>query len=194
VKLLKYIGQPDVAERIHNAWLRTIEDGVLTADLAAGGEAVGTMAFAEAVVARLGQLPRQLVPVAYDGFETVSIPPVSRRPSVEKVLHGVDVFLDNASATPDEIGKQLESLSGSDLKLTFISNRGVKVYPDGLPETFCTDHWRCRFERRDHQTALPPSALLKLLGRVGEAGLDWVKLENLYWFDGEPGYSLGQGQ
>jgi hypothetical protein len=26
-----------------------------------------------------------------------------------------------------------------------ITNRGVKVYPDGLPETFRTDHWRCRF-------------------------------------------------
>ena len=26
-----------------------------------------------------------------------------------------------------------------------ITNRGTKVWPDGAPETFCTDHWRCRF-------------------------------------------------
>jgi isocitrate dehydrogenase len=27
-----------------------------------------------------------------------------------------------------------------------------------------------------------------------QAGVDVIKTENLYTFDGEPGYSLGQGQ
>ena len=57
-----HIGQTDVAERAHNAWLRTMEDGVHTYDIYKEGvskERVGTREFAEAVVARMGvQLPR----------------------------------------------------------------------------------------------------------------------------------------
>lgn len=39
-----------------------------------------------------------------------------------------------------------------------------------------------------------PAALIALLGRLHEAGVDVIKTENLYTFDGKPGYSLGQGQ
>src|SRR5918998_3606189 len=65
VMLLVHVGQPDVAERVHNAWLRTIEDGVHTYDIYAEGvskEKVGTKQFAQAVVARLGQEPEKLKP------------------------------------------------------------------------------------------------------------------------------------
>ena len=36
--------------------------------------------------------------------------------------------------------------------------------------------------------------MLALLGRVAGAGIDWIKTEHLYNFDGKAGYSLGQGQ
>jgi isocitrate dehydrogenase len=77
--------------------------------------------------------------------------------------------------------------------LSMITNRGVKVWPGGLPETFCTDHWRCRFmaapgSRFDHAT------IAALLSRLASAGVDFIKTETLCTFDGEPGYSLGQGQ
>jgi isocitrate dehydrogenase len=39
VKMLAHIGQGPIAERIHNAWLRTIEDGVHTATFTAKGKA-----------------------------------------------------------------------------------------------------------------------------------------------------------
>src|SRR5947209_9440100 len=58
VLMLVHIGQSDVAERVHNAWLRTLEDGVHTYDVFTEGvskQKVGTKAFAEAVVARLGK-------------------------------------------------------------------------------------------------------------------------------------------
>src|ERR687889_710761 len=63
VMMLVHINQPEVAERVHNAWLRTIEDGVHTYDIFTDGvsrEKVGTKEFAEAVVARLGQSPQTL--------------------------------------------------------------------------------------------------------------------------------------
>src|SRR6185312_8239208 len=68
VLMLVHIGQPDVAELVHNAWLRTIEDGVHTYDIFKEGtskQKVGTKEFAEAVVARLGQRPEHLKPASY---------------------------------------------------------------------------------------------------------------------------------
>src|SRR5450631_3598876 len=68
VLMLVHIGQPDVAELVHNAWLRTLEDGVHTYDIFQEGvskQKVGTKEFAEAVIARLGQKPNTLKPVTY---------------------------------------------------------------------------------------------------------------------------------
>src|SRR5947207_6235145 len=52
VLMLVHIDQPDVAERVHNAWLRTIEDGVHTYDIydpSVSKEKVGTREFGQAV-------------------------------------------------------------------------------------------------------------------------------------------------
>jgi isocitrate dehydrogenase len=74
-----------------------------------------------------------------------------------------------------------------------ISNRGQKVYPDGLPETFCVDHWRCRFMSPD-KTPITHQQVLSLLGRFAAAGYDFVKTEHLYLFDGVEGFTRGQGE
>src|SRR5438270_1160540 len=69
VMMLVHIGQVDVAERVHNAWLRTIEDGVHTYDIYDEGvskQKVGTREFAEAVAARVGQTPQMLKAVSYN--------------------------------------------------------------------------------------------------------------------------------
>ena len=74
-----------------------------------------------------------------------------------------------------------------------ITNRGVKVWPSGFPETFCTDHWRCRF-LPGNESELSKSDLLKLLEVINSHNLDFIKIENLYSFDGKHEFSLGQGQ
>src|SRR6202049_2833930 len=68
VLMLVHINQPEAAERVHNAWLRTIEDGIHTYDIYTEGvsvEKVGTKEFACAVIARVGQKPNRLKPVSY---------------------------------------------------------------------------------------------------------------------------------
>ena len=92
------------------------------------------------------------------------------------------------------LGTALQPVDGDGLRLTMISNRGVKVWPEGMPETFCTDHWRCRFESAAPGEAVTRSQVLSLLMRIGNAGFDFVKTEHLYTFDGVTGFSLGQGQ
>ena len=115
------------------------------------------------------------------------------RPRAEKRLHGIDIFLDLVSE-PDPLGARLTAASTEALRLTMITNRGVKVWPAGHPETLCTDHWRCRFEPVGEDAEVTPMQLLELQRSLVEAGLPPIKTENLYSFDGERGYSLGQGQ
>src|SRR5512146_1962751 len=77
VMMLVHIGQTDIAEKVHNAWLRTIEDGIHTYDIFTEGvsaEKAGTKEFACAVVARLGQKPNRLKPVTYAKTEPAPAP------------------------------------------------------------------------------------------------------------------------
>src|SRR6266480_5073830 len=68
VMMLVHINQLDVATLVHNAWLRTIEDGIHTYDIYVEGiskQKVGTKEFADAVITRLGQEPKVLKAVSY---------------------------------------------------------------------------------------------------------------------------------
>jgi len=202
VMMLVHIGQPEAATRVHNAWLRTIEDGVHTADVYTPGTSqarVGTREFADAVIARLGQSPRHFAPVQYSAAEMPDAAPApSYAPSPTHVAHkelvGVDVFLNwrEGTRSPDALGAALKLMDGDGVRLAMITNRGTKVWPDGLPETFCTDHWRCRFLAQSDNLA--PAQVIALLARLDAAGFAFIKTEHLYTFDGQPGYSLGQGQ
>ena len=194
-QMLVHIGLPEYAEKIKNAWLSTLEDGIHTVDIYREGlsqQEVGTAAFTDAVIERLGRKPRQLDPVEYRGggihFELKE--PVARK----KELTGVDVFIHWADGDrdPEIIGAALEKISAGGLKLKMITNRGVKVYPGGFPETFKTDHWRCRFVAESG--AVTFDDVLSLLQKVHQAGFEVIKTEQLYTFDGERGYSMGQGE
>lgn len=79
------------------------------------------------------------------------------------------------------------------LKLSVISNRGQKVWPDGAPETFCIDHWRLRV-MGEGNAEVSQNAIAALIVRMADAGFDIVQTARLYTFDGAPGFSLAQGQ
>lgn len=199
--MLVHLGDGASAEKIMNAMLRTLEDGIHTGDIYREGESikrVGTAEFADAVVARLGQLPQKLSPVVYGA----NVKPIKvHRPEVkraEKTLDGSDIFLDwvekdGKSRNPNVLGQLLESIASDKLYLKMISNRGQKIYPNGNPETYCTDHWRCRFLKKD-DSDLHYSDVIKMLVSITGAGLEVIKTENLYTIDGLRAYSLGQGE
>jgi isocitrate dehydrogenase len=195
-QMLVHIGEPRAAERVKNAWLCALEDGIHTADIYREGlsrELVGTARFTEAVIERLGETPKHLKPVQYQrGGIQVQLRPVKPQ---EKKLVGVDVFLNwsESGRNPQVLGQKLIDQGNQTLlALQMITNRGVKAYPAGLPETFCTDHWRCRFLTVDPNVTY--RSVLDLLQRMYQGGFDVIKTENLYSFDGKRGYSLGQGE
>lgn len=196
-QMLIHLGRHEVAETVKNAWLRTIEDGIHTADVhrpRLSRQLVGTRAFTSAVIERLGERPRHLLPVSYKAA-TVSVPP-SRPTSATKALVGVDVFLDWSDGTraPERLAALVRGACPPAWELRMITNRGVKVFPDGMGETFCTDHWRCRMIPREAHGAPAPRDVVQLVGALVDRGIDVIKTENLYTFDGRPGYSLGQGE
>jgi isocitrate dehydrogenase len=197
IAMLVHIGQADVATKLHNAWLKTIEDGIHTGDIYSdrvSTKRVGTEEFTAAVIERIGQNPAKLTPVNYvGGASLVMNPEVSETKPAKKERVGVDVFV-HWRGDPNDLGEQISALNGDGLKLTMISNRGIKVWPDGIPETRCTDHWRCRFEAMTPGKTVTVMQILSLILRVGNARFDPVKTEHLFLFDGKPGFSLGQGQ
>ena len=195
VLMLNHIGQTEVAKKINNAWLYTLEAGIHTSDIFKpdiSRKKVSTNEFADAVIANLGKEPKQLSGEGFTGETSFNLKPYVKKPKKQKVLKGVDVFVDWRGTNPDEIGKIMESINGK-LSLVMITNRGVKVYPDGFEETFCTDHWRCRFQDENDKT-VSNSDIIDLLARANERQIDVIKTENLYELDGVRGYSLGQGQ
>lgn len=195
IMMLNHIGQSEVAEKVQNAWLRTIEDGIHTYDVYKEGvskEKVGTSAFANAVIARLGLKPTQFKPVSYSAKQTLNLPKYVRKAAAHKELMGVDLFVHWAGTDPDALAVMMQGVALDEVKLNMITNRGIKVWPEGFEETFCTDHWRCRFKPEKGQ--LSKAQIIQLLKRAEEQGIDVVKTENLYHFDGKAAYSLGQGQ
>ena len=199
IMMLAHLNQIEKAEMIMNATLKTIEDGIHTGDMRNKhftNKLVGTKEFTQAIIDRLGESPKDLKKANYGtSSRQIKIDYVPE-PKPTKELVGVDVFIDwdSDNRNPDILGKRLEELAPSGLKLKMITNRGVKVYPGGFSQTFCTDHWRCRFISSNDKPVVEYSSVLTLLNLVNEAGLECIKTENLYLFDGKKGYSLGQGE
>lgn len=194
VMMLDHLDQSDVAETIEKAWLRALEDGIRTGDIEGYSEVVDTQTFAEGVIDRLGQSPDRLMAHhrTGDGLDREAMR-LRGAPRPAETLAGADVFVDwhEAGRDPEVLGKQMVALSGEGFDLKAVSNRGTKVWPDGLKETFRTDQWCCRFLAKGD---VSQADVLGLVGRVMEAGFPVIKFERLCLFDGERGWALGQGE
>ena len=197
ILMLNHIGQSNIAEKVQNAWLKTIEDGIHTKDIYTKGiskQLVGTKEFATAVISNLGNTPTLLKTVAYSNNSSLKLPNYNRKTPAAKELQGVDVFVHWQGTNANELAEKIKKTEcNNHLKLNMITNRGIKVWPDGFKETFCTDHWRCRFMKADG-IEITKAHIISLLQESMNENIDTIKTENLYSFDGKAAYSLGQGQ
>jgi isocitrate dehydrogenase len=195
VMMLVHIGQWEAAERVHNAWLRTVEEGIHTYDIFEEGiskQKVGTKEFARAVVARMGKKPEKLAAVSYAGAQAKRKDWVPTVRSTEILMVGVDLYIGSKGVTPQALGDKVKEISHEGLTLRMIDNRGVIVYPGGMSETFLTDSYRCRFEAAG--AVVTHAQVAGLYQKMAAAGYDIVKTESLRTFDGKPGFTLAQGQ
>jgi len=196
VMMLVHIGQTEVAEKIHNAWKKTIEDGIHTGDIYRDGvskKRAGTDDFTKAVIERLGQKPATLTEVKYDKeSKGIILPPLKVYPEEKKQRVGVDIGL-NYDGKADDLAALVSPCITENLKLSLISNRGVKVWPDGAEETFCTDNWRLRFESTS-ENSVRTSEVIKLISNLNEADMNFTNALMLHSYDGVKGYTKAQGE
>jgi isocitrate dehydrogenase len=204
VMMLSHVGKTTIANTIKNAWLTTLEDGYHTADVYQEGitkEIVSTSEFADRVIENLGKEPLHLPVSNLSADNGQIIIPEYIRKEKKQVLVGVDIFINWKGKNPNEIGNTLKSIDSFKMKLKMISNRGVKVYPGGMQETYCTDHWRCRFvdinSKIEGSLVYNPvdfERIIALQSILHFKNFKIIKTENLYEFNGRRGFSLGQGE
>ncbi len=193
VMMLTHIGQGDVAERVHNAWLKTIEDGVHTGDLYKEGiskKRVGTDEFKQAVIGNMGEAPKNFKPVSYTGSTgALSMPPLKVHMDAQRELVGTDIFVYAKDKDVSLLASEVQPNVCAGLELSIISNRGVKMWPGTKPESLCSELWRLRFKGK-----VTLGVVAEQIASLTKSGFDIVKTHNLYDFDGEPSYSKAQGE
>lgn len=199
VMMLVHIGQYEQAEKIQNAWLKTIEDGIHTGDIydsSISKQKVGTIDFTKAVVERLGSKPEKFAPVHYEApKEDKSVKIELNSKEEVKQLMGVDVFFE-WNGDSEQIADQLNKISANTtLKLQMVGSRGLKVWPAAKgSKPVESDFWRGRFFPEGLEKKATHADIVELFSALSDAELDFIKSENLYSFDGEAAFSLAQGE
>jgi isocitrate dehydrogenase len=173
-----------------------MEDGIHTYDIyneTVSKEKVGTREFAQAVIQRLGKKPKTLKEAHYSTPKHIFKGHAKKENLAKKETVGVDVFV-QSNGQVEHVHKQVSSIDFKEMKLTMISNRGVRVWPEKLPETLLSDSWRCRFVSSEKGHPVSHKQIVQLLQKLAEKGVDFTHTENLCTFDGKPGYTLAQDE
>lgn len=198
--MLRHLGFTEQAALIENALLLTLEDGVHTADFGdIQKPALGTQAFADAVIQRFGMTPVHTKPqLAFANkprVKTYTMPdePVLIQSGSNKLqeLAGADLFVEY-NGQPAALAALLQQLLPPQLQLVTISNRGTQVWPTGSNLTNCVNQYRVRFEKTT-QEPLESAAIFELCGKIDKQ-VRICSVEMLLHIDGAKGYSLAQGQ
>lgn len=194
VMMLVHLDQPAVASSIHNAWLKTIEEGTHTYDIfkeKSSKKQVGTQEFAEAVGVNLGKKPHTLKAVDYSASPKQKHFVNEKSSAVTKDLVGVDVFIQSEGGV-EGVAKQVKKALPQGLQLTMVANRGVRVWPEKHPETICSDCWRCRVMSVEAGGIVTHQQIAALLKNLADQLVDFVQMQSLCYFDGKAGYTVAQ--
>lgn len=193
IMLLRHVGDFQAAGKVEQALLVTLEEGRnLTGDIAPRGEAVGTTAFTDQVIANLGRTSR-FPSRAYKPLTLPHWPEGVWHPAPrERSVMGLDIFIESGAAPADLAASLQAAAAGSGLALKMIENRGVQVWPAHTGNPFLVDLYRCRF-MLDTPAEQADPAIARLVAAVG-ARHHWMHLEKLQRFDGRDGYTKAQGE
>ncbi len=200
IMMLTHIGQNDVATRLHNAWLKTIEDGIHTGDIYQEGTStkrVGTDEFTSAVIARLGQKPVKLTAVDYGtgGAERVNIKTRPHDTTTVKKRIGADVFVAWTGTVPSKLADLVLPALPTGFSLKMLTNRGLKAWPGTAPTSAFSSLWALRIlaDKVDTQ-GLSAGQIASLHDLLAGSGLDISAVETLFNYDDKPGFTAAQGE
>jgi isocitrate dehydrogenase len=200
IMMLVHIGQNDIASKIQNAWLATIEQGSHTADIYNINNSqikTSTTEFTAAVIANLGKNPTKFKICNYsDHIIKHDNKSSVKNKIVQKDLVGIDISIDLNSNSQIDLAEKINNITAnSSLGLKIITHKGLKVWPkeQGQAE-YNGDLWTLRFVSRSTNKHVDYKDIIILMQNIITADFDIVKTENLYIFDDKLGFSLAQGE
>lgn len=189
-QMLAYLGQSSVADLIYHAWLRTLEEGFHPSDIyqeKASKKKLGTREFGEEIVKHLGKKPEFLKPVSLGVIHPPSFS-FSKNSTELRHLVGLDITIYHGGPFSLFFAR-ISHIAIGPLKLKMILNRGVRIWPQGNPETFCIDQWTCRFTTEEGR-ATSQDDIIRVMHAFDHVNMDVIKVDFLYTFSGTPGYSV----
>ena len=185
VMMLVHIDQTDVAERVHNAWLRTLEDGIHTYDIYKEGvskQKVGTKEFAQAVVERVGQKPEKLKRCPATRMRRSRRSPRSPRPRAPEP--GRNTSASTSSSTGPAARPPSSALSSKGWPATSSCSRfriaGSRCSPASCPDSSIPTSGTAASLPRRTARSVTHAQTVALQQRITGAGFDVVKTEGLY--------------
>jgi isocitrate dehydrogenase len=206
--MLLHLGQIDAATSIHNALLKTIEDGIHTVDIynqKTSIQKTNTDEFAEAVINNLGKKPRKL-PIANFSKNNNNI----NRPVVKitnKKLIGLDLFIDWQKDF-DSLLHKIKAIESKKLEIKTISSRGLLLWPlidKNITPKYNSEQTIIRMTGKgiisqpsnnivDKKSSISHQDIIDILQIFAQYDIDFIKYEGLYSFDGIAGYTSNQGE
>jgi isocitrate dehydrogenase len=193
IMMLKHLGNHEKAEMIYNAWLKTIEDGIHTADIfnqEISKKKVTTTEFTNAIIENFNQLPTKLTN-KYKSITNQQIKINEKLKNNEtKEVIGADFYIKIEFNL--ELVEKLKNLSET-LKLHMISSRGLVVWPK-LQNISKMDFYRFRFLRVDDKKNISQKDILNLYSKLCELKFDILSVINLSTYDDKIGFTLAQGE
>ncbi|HQV05452.1 MAG: NADP-dependent isocitrate dehydrogenase [Chitinophagaceae bacterium] len=199
IAMLRHLGLTENASVIENALLYTLEKGVHTGDFGDKNiPAVNTTAFADAIIANLGQKPeigaRDIMPNKPGTPKPLHLDAnpmmVSKEEENEKIV-GVDFFIES-DEQPSAIAEKCERHAGVKFNLINISNRGTQVWPTGSVYTNLVNQYNVRFESIDASPLNQQDIIGLYVSLSGNFKICSHELLN-QWGD-KKAFSLAQGQ
>lgn len=190
ILMLLHLGLYEIADKIQNSWLYTLEQGLHPSDIYKEGvskKRASCSEFVQKICENLGKRPKFLEKVDFSHHEKIIAVHPPKIGEAKRELIGVDCFI-YSEQTSSAFVKQMQSVSFPDLKLCQITNRGSEFFPKGDQVAVCIDQWRVRFTAAN-DSSLSQKQIIALLSLLTEQGIDLIRTENLYTFDGERGFT-----
>ena len=200
ILMLRYMGMTENAAAIENALLYTLEQGTHTGDF--GDKAVpalGTSAFADAIIANLGKKPagggvasQANQELKANAHNHLSKNKLTVTKGIKEEMVGVDIFVESNDLQPSELAELAKKALNDNFTLVMISNRGTQVWPTGSIYTELVNEYRVRFEKKPG-IDVTQKELLHIAADFSQTA-KVCSVEFLMKFGDKIGYTLAQGQ
>ncbi|MES2676975.1 MAG: NADP-dependent isocitrate dehydrogenase [Pseudomonadota bacterium] len=213
VMMLVHLGQADIANKIRNALFKTIEDGLHTVDIyneKTSRKKLGTKEFADAVIANLGEEPKELAKADFKNIETEKTA-INHAAivvtNIKKSLIGCDLFIDWQNEF-EELLALINKMESEKFEIKMITAKGLVLWPQidkHNQPNYPKGQTILRFIGKGisgknssdiiaKDKIVTHQDLIEILNMFANHQVDFIKYEGLYLFDGKPGYSSGQGE